>query len=59
MSRTTRKVLSQSQILRNTFFQLWKLDNEGMRDFSEYYESKMEAINSFYKKLLDNKKHNN
>lgn len=52
MSRTTRKVLSQSQILRNTFFHLWEIDSEGHDDFDEYYETKMKAINEHYKNIL-------
>lgn len=55
MSRTTRKVLSQSQILRNTFYHLWEIDNEGFEDYDDYYEAKMKAVNIHYKNLLEKK----
>jgi len=55
MSRTTRKVVSQSQILRNTFFHLWYIDKEGYEDFYDYYEAKMKAVNAHYKNILTKK----
>lgn len=53
MSRSTRKVLSQSQILRNTFFHLWEINPEGHDEFDTYYEAKMKAINVHYKNILE------
>ena len=53
MSRTKGKKVSQSQVLRGTFYKLWEGDNEGHEDFDYYYEEKMIAINEFYKKILN------
>ena len=47
------KGLSPSKRLRNVFWVHWDKNNEGYKDFSKYYEFKMEQLISHYKTLLD------
>lgn len=53
MSRT-RKVAkeSPSKKLRSVFYILWEQDNEGLKDFELYYESKLNKLINHYKKLI-------
>ena len=53
MSRTRKELKeSLSKVLRNVFFILWDQDNEGIKDFDVYYESKLYKLINHYKKLI-------
>ena len=56
MSRTTReKPKTKSQLLRTAYFRLFSVDNEGIVDFDEYYNSKMDLLIEHFTKLLQKK----
>jgi hypothetical protein len=56
MSRTTReKPKTKSQLLRAAYFRLFSVDNEGMMNFEEYYNSKMDLLIEHFTKLLQKK----
>lgn len=53
MSRTRRvPKKTPSQRLRGVFYTLWEQDNEGFEEFDPYYDSKMEKLIIYYKKLI-------
>ena len=59
MSRTTRKVKpkakTKSQLLRTAYFRLYSVDDEGIKHFDEYYDSKMDLLIEHFTKLLQKK----
>ena len=53
MSRTKKvQKESPSKRLKSVFYLLWEKNSEGFKEFEDYYESKMEKIVNFYKKML-------
>lgn len=44
---------TQSQRLRGVFYRLWEKEDDGYKDFKDYYKNKMEAVIQFYKNKLD------
>lgn len=53
MSRTKRtSEESPSKMLKNVFFNLWKQDNEGIKDFERYYRKKMMMLVAHYRKMI-------
>ena len=50
MSRTIKKKeKSPSQRLKSVYFKLWEQDSEGVVDFEDYYEDKMEKLIAHFK----------
>lgn len=47
------KTKSHSQRLRNVFFILWKKNNEGFINFTDYYDNKMAKVINHYKTKID------
>lgn len=55
MSRTRKPPKkSPSERLRNVFYQIY-IKEKPMQTFEEYYESKMEMLIEYYKKLITEK----
>ena len=55
MSLTKPKVVkSPSQRLKAVYFKLWEQDGEGYDDFEQFYESKMEKLIDYFKKMIKN-----
>ena len=53
MSRTRKQQEeSPSKKLRNVFYVLHEQDDEGFKDFEEYYESKLNKLILHYKKMI-------
>lgn len=53
MSRTNKQPKeSSSKKLRNVFFRLWEQDKEGYKEFETYYESKLNKLINYYKKMI-------
>jgi uncharacterized protein YeaO (DUF488 family) len=53
MSRSREvKKESPSKRLRDVYFVLYKKDNQGFKEFEDYYNDKMEKLIQHYKKLI-------
>lgn len=44
--------LKPSQRFRNVLYRLWEKDNNGYKDFSKYYDFKMDQLINHYKSLI-------
>lgn len=57
MSRSNPvKPESKSKLLRNAYFGLFEQDNEGFKDFEDYYDSKMDKLITHFRNLKKKKK---
>mgnify|MGYP000412754974 CR=1 FL=1 len=52
MGLNRKQVDSPSKRLRNVYFLLWEKDSQGFKEFDDFYDSKMEKLISYFKKML-------
>ena len=52
MSATKKKDKSPSERLRGVYYHLWEQDDQGFEEFEPFYNSKMELLINYFKKML-------